>query len=495
VTDFIESGTIPGTESGIYCAKLADRVAEKRPVGNVCLLVCEAVLAQTRRLRRRCDSLPGVKPYTWPASNTYDTGFRWSTGTLLYHLTESLLNTVNDTVDTVEPSATVPIDGGLVTILGTAHVSRASADQVRTLLATGTYDAVAVELCPSRHNALVNPDSLAKMDLFQVIRTGKATMVAASLALGAYQQRLAEQFGIEPGAEMRAAINSAKQYGLPVLLIDREIGTTLKRVYRNVPWWRRLNLFAGLLASVVTHEEVSEEEIERLKEGDVLETTFAQFADQESDLYEPLIDERDRYMAARLQTEAEPGSYQHILAVVGAGHLKGIERYLGQRTERPAELIRQLDAQPVTSRWPKLLPWLIVALLLIGFVIGFYRSPQLGVQLVLDWIFINGGLAALGALCAAAHPLTVVGAFVAAPLTSLNPTVGAGMVTAGIEIYLRKPKVSDFGRLRIDATRLKGWWQNRVTRTLLVFVFSTLGSAIGTYVAGFRIFGRLTGSN
>lgn len=408
---------------------------------------------------------------------------------------ENPLDTIpnTDPASSREPSATVAVKGSLVTVLGTAHISRASADQVRSLLATGNYDAVAVELCPSRHNALINPDSLAKMDLFQVIRTGKATMVAASLALGAYQQRLAEQLGIEPGAEMRAAVDSANQLGLPVLLIDREIGTTLKRVYRNVPWWRRLNLFAGLMASVISQEEVSEQEIERLKDGDVLETTFAQFADQESDLYLPLIDERDRYMAARLQMETEHANH-HILAVVGAGHLKGIQNYLEQDPPRPDRIIRELDTLPAPSRWPRLIPWLIVALLLVGFIIGFYRSPELGLQLVVDWIVINGGLAALGALIAAAHPLTILGAFVAAPLTSLNPTIGAGMVTAAIEIYLRKPKVSDFGRLRKDATHLRGWWQNRVTRTLLVFIFSTLGSAIGTYVAGFRILGRLAGS-
>jgi len=392
-----------------------------------------------------------------------------------------------------EPRLTVTVGDSLVTILGTAHVSRTSADEVTRLLATGDYDAVAVELCPSRHNALINPDSLAKLDLFEVIKSGKAPMVTASLALGAYQQRLAEQFGIEPGAEMRAAVNSARERGMPVLLIDREIGITLKRIYRQVPWWKRLTLFSGLVASVVTSEEVTEEEIERLKEGDLLETTFAQFADQQADLYAPLIDERDQYMAARLRQETDANPPEHVLAVVGAGHMRGIQGYLENPNGAPTELVQALDALPKPSRWPKLIPWVIVALLLVGFGIGFARSPDLGLQMVADWVLINGGLAALGALIAAAHPLTVVGAFLAAPLTSLNPTIGAGMVTAAIEIFLRRPKVEDFGHLRQDATHLKGWWRNRVTRTLLVFIFSTIGSAIGTYVAGFRIFGRLAG--
>jgi pheromone shutdown protein TraB len=158
----------------------------------------------------------------------------------------------------------------------------------------------------------------------------------------------------------------------------------------------------------------------------------------------------------------------------------------------PDHVIERLDQVPPGSKWPKYIPWVIVALVFIGFAIGFSRSPELGWELVVDWVVINGGLAALGALIAAAHPITVIGAFLAAPLTSLNPTIGAGMVTAGIEVYLRKPKVGDFSHLRSDTTTIKGWWSNRVTRTLMVFLFSTIGSAVGTYVAGFRIYDRLS---
>ncbi len=392
-----------------------------------------------------------------------------------------------------EPRADVRIGDSRITLLGTAHVSRASADQVEKLLQSGEYDAVAVELCPGRYNALIDPDALSRMDLFKVFRQGKASMVAANLALGAYQQRLAEQFDIEPGAEQRAAVHYARDNHRPVLLIDREIGVTLKRVLRNVPWWKRFGLFAGLLASVISREEVSEEEIEALKEGDMLETTFAEFAADRQDLFHPLISERDEYMAARLLQEVAANSHENILAVIGAGHLKGVKGYLEQGISDPAATIAELDHLPRPSRWPKLVPWLVVALVLIGFAVGFARSPSLGWQLVMDWVLINGVLSALGALVAAAHPLTVVTAFLAAPITSLNPTVGAGMVTAAVEIYLRKPRVGDFSRLRHDTSELKGWWRNRVSRTLLVFLFSTLGSAAGTYVAGFRIFERLSG--
>ncbi|MGZ0017985.1 TraB/GumN family protein [Nitrosomonas sp. wSCUT-2] len=400
---------------------------------------------------------------------------------------------VDSPAESAEPIKTIQLNECKITLLGTAHVSKASADKVQELIATGQYDAVAVELCPSRHRAIVNPDAMAKMDLFQVIKKGQASMVAASLALGAFQQRMAEQFGIEPGAEMRVAIKDAQTAHLPVLLIDREIGTTMKRIYHNVPWWRRMNLFAGLIASVISKEKFSEAEIEKLKEGDVLESSFSQFAENEKDLFQPLISERDEYMSARLIKECRENNYQHILAVVGAGHLNGMARQLETNAiANPNERIAQLDVIPPASRWFKMIPWLIVALILTGFVIGFMRSPELGTSMVLDWVLINGGLSAIGAAIAFAHPLSILTAFLAAPLTSLNPTIGAGMVVAAVETYLRKPQVGDFNRLRSDTTTLKGWWNNQVTRILLIFILSTLGSAIGTYVAGFRIFEQLS---
>ncbi|WP_456406430.1 TraB/GumN family protein [Thiolapillus sp.] len=392
-----------------------------------------------------------------------------------------------------EPIEELTINDSKLTLLGTAHVSRTSAEMVEKLIESEGYDAVAVELCPSRYNAILSPDSLAKMNLMEVIRSGKASMVIANLAMGAYQQRIAEQFGIEPGAEQRRAIDMARKHHLPVLLIDREIGATLKRTAANLPWWKRWTLFTGLLLSLISREEVEEGEIEKLKEGDMLETTFAEFAHDREDLYIPLIDERDAYMAARLTQEVEENGHEDILAVVGAGHLKGISAKLRERIENPAARIAELDALPEPSRWPKLIPWIIVALVFIGFGIGFYRSPELGWELVWNWVLINGSLSAVGAALAGAHPLTVITAFVAAPVTSLNPTIGAGMVTAAAELMLRKPTVKDFEQLRHDTTHWTGWWKNRVSRTLLVFLFSTLGSAAGTYIAGFLIAGKLTG--
>jgi len=390
-----------------------------------------------------------------------------------------------------QPTKTITLGDCTITLLGTAHVSKKSADAVSEMLNTEQYDAVAIELCPSRYNALIDPDSLAKMDLFNVIRSGKAAMVTASLALGAFQQKMADEIGIEPGAEMKMAATIAQQQKLPVLLIDREVGTTLKRVYRSVPWWKRIELFSGLLGSVMFSEKVSEEEIEKLKEGDILDATFSQFAETSKEIYDPLVNERDQYMAQRLNEDALSGKHKNILAVIGAGHLKGIHQYLSDNLNG-ANSIEELDSIPKPSSWPKLIPWLIVGLVFVGFAIGFQRAPELGWQLVIEWVAINGSLSAIGALIAGAHPLTIITAFIAAPITSLNPTVGAGMVTAAVEAWVRKPRVGDFSTLKEDTKNLTGWWKNRISRTLLVFFLSTLGSAAGTYIAGFRIYDQLS---
>jgi len=378
------------------------------------------------------------------------------------------------------------------TLLGTAHVSKASANEVSQLISSGEFDAVAIELCPARFASLKDPDALAKLDLFQVIKQGKAGMVAANLALGSFQQRVAEESGIAPGEEMKVAIEEATKRNLPLLVIDRDVGITLKRVYRSVPWWQRAGLITGLVGSLFSREKVSPEEIEKLKQGDMLESTFSEFAADSEHLYQALIAERDHYMALRLAQENGDSKYKKVLVVVGAGHLKGLEESLaGHLPADPSEQLEVLRSLPPGNKWLKYVPWLVVALILSGFALGFSRDTGLGLQMVLDWVLINGGLSALGVLIAGGHPLTVLTAFVAAPLTSLNPTIGAGFVAAAAEIFFRKPKVADFSKLREDTATLKGWWRNRVSRTLLVFIMATLGSAIGTYVGGFVVFEQL----
>jgi pheromone shutdown-related protein TraB len=390
-----------------------------------------------------------------------------------------------------QPMRTIRRDGVEYTLIGTAHVSRASAEAVRELSASGDFDVIAVELCQARYDALTAERKWTDLDLYKIIREGKAGLVMANLALSAYQRRIAEQFGIEPGAEMRAAAVAAKEQDLPLQLVDRDLATTLKRSYASVPWYKRLYMMAGLALGMVSSEEIDEESIEKLKEGDILESTFTEFAEQSPELYEALIAERDRYMAASLREKNSGQEGRRVLVVIGAGHMEGIARHLEENESDPVEERKKLDVMPRRSRWPRMIPWAIMALILTGFVIGFTRSPELGWQLVFIWVVINGGLAALGALLARGHPLTVLSALVAAPITSLNPTIAAGMVTGLVESWLRKPRVSDLENLRFDITTIKGWFRNPATRILLVFFLSNLGSAIGTWVAGLRIFSEL----
>ncbi|MGE3774461.1 MAG: TraB/GumN family protein [Gammaproteobacteria bacterium] len=380
----------------------------------------------------------------------------------------------------------MPLDGAAVRLFGTAHVSKASAEAVTREIADGDYDCVAVELCGGRHRAIADPSALAELDLFQVIREGQAPMITATLALGAFQARIAEQLGTEPGAEMRAAIDGAAARGIELALVDRDVGVTLKRIYRNVPWWKRAYLFSGLMASVLAPEELDADGVERLKQDDLLEATFAQFATRAPAIYEPLVAERDRYMAARIEQLVAAGR-RRILVVIGAAHLLGMAALLQARDRAPARTLEVLSEVPPPSRWTKALPWLFALFIVAGIGIGFARNPAIGWELVRDWIVYTGGLSALGTLIAAGHPLTIASAIGGAPLTTLHPAIGIGFITALVEAWIRRPTVGDFTRLRADTAHWRGWWRNRVARTLLVFVLSSIGAAAGAYTMGFRI--------
>ncbi|MEO6798818.1 MAG: TraB/GumN family protein [Rhodanobacter sp.] len=389
-----------------------------------------------------------------------------------------------------QPMERVRRDGVDYVVLGTAHVSRSSMEAVQALLAHEHFDAVAVELCESRAQGMRDPEAFKQMDLFQVIRQGKAGMVAASLVLSTFQKRLADKSGILPGAEMKAAMDGADQRGLPVWLIDREVGTTLKRAWRSVGFWQRFGLLGGLLASIFEREDIAQEEIEKLKQNDLLESAFSEFASGSKPLYESLIGERDAFMAARLREEAarsassEPRS---VLVVIGAGHLKGLCTLLREQQDEPALKVAELAQTPPKARWPK---WLAMGLVLVVFAaIGwaFHRNADLGTQALMAWVLFTGGFAALGALAAGGHPLSIVAAFIAAPIKPFRPGIPAGGISAMVEAWVRRPRVADFDTLRDDIVHWTGWWKNRVARTLLNFILVSIGTLIGEYSAGFQI--------
>ena len=399
---------------------------------------------------------------------------------------------VNDPLQD-QPLARVERDGAEYVLLGTAHVSRASVEAVNALIEREPFDAIAIELCESRARGMRDPEAFAKMDLFQVIRTGKAGMVFASLALSSFQQRIAEQYGIEPGAEMKAAMREADARDLPLWLVDREIGITLNHAYRGVRFRDRMGIVGSLIASVFSREDIDEAEIEKLKQGDILEGAFGEFARESKPLYEALIGERDRFMAARLREESmQHPAAKRVLVVIGAGHLAGVERELDAQQESPRALIEPLAAKLPAPKWPKY--FAVCVMLAIFAAIGFlfWRNATMGWHALRDWVIYTAVLSALGAAIAGGHPLSVLTAAVMGPLKPLRPPgLSSGVFSGMVEAWLRKPRVADFQSLRKDLLHASGWWHNRVARTLLVFLLTNLGTIAGEYLAGIRIFSRL----
>ncbi|HOX72655.1 MAG TPA: TraB/GumN family protein [Dokdonella sp.] len=391
-----------------------------------------------------------------------------------------------------QPIARIVRDGVEYVLLGTAHVSRASVEAVREILDRESFDAVAVELCEPRYKSMRDPASFRNLDLFQIIRQGKAGLVAANLALSAFQRRLAEQFGIEPGAEMKAAIDGAEARDLLIWLIDREVGITLKRAIRSVGFLERLGIIGGLAGSLITREDVDESEIEKLKEGDMLGSMFSEFAKESPPLFEALIAERDRYMTARLREESDAAAstgkpVRRVLAVIGAGHLSGIEQAIAAQAEAPGPLQKALAELPPGSPWPKRIGFAVFAIIAIAIASLFYRGAEFGADALWIWVLCTGIGAAIGTFAAGGHPLSALAGFIVAPLKPFRPGVPVGAASAGVEVWIHRPRVADFDSLRDDVIHWTGWWKNRISRTLLVFVFTNLGMMFGTWVAGFRI--------
>jgi len=385
---------------------------------------------------------------------------------------------------------TIQHKGSTITLIGTAHVSQKSVELVEEKIRTGDYDCIAVELCPPRYENMVNQSWWQNLDIYKILKSGKGSLLLINLALSAYQRRLAEKLGIEPGKEMASAIDLAKENDLRLEVIDRDITTTLQRMYRRVTFWQKLKLVTGLIASIFVGEEITEEQIESLKEGDMLQSMVEEFGEELPPIKEVLIDERDRYMVGKLTQLAEsPDAPKNILALVGAGHLVGMVPAF-EGPPRQEEII-ELEERPTPARTGYYIGWGIGLFILSMFAVGFMRSPELGTDLVITWVVLNGALSALGAALAFAHPLSILTAFVAAPLTSLNPTIGAGMVVGIVESCIRKPRVSDFERIRTDIAQLSMWWHNRVVRVFLIFFFANLGSAAGTFLAGTSIIHQL----
>ncbi len=362
-----------------------------------------------------------------------------------------------------------------ITLIGTAHVSRESADLVGRVIEEEKPDTVCVELCPSRYQAITQKDRWQNTDLVKVIRGKKAFLLLSNLMLAYFQKKIGQKFGIKPGEEMLRAIQVAEATGAQIHLADRDIRTTLSRTWRLMGLWTRIKLLAQFLTSPGAWDDIKEEDIEKMKEMDVLETVLSEIGKAFPEIRRVLIDERDQYLAHEIRTA--PG--KKIVAVVGAGHVPGVQRYWDMPVDM--DMLTQIPPKSTLFRFLKWgLPTLIVGLIIFGF---FTAGMAAGTHMIKWWVLANAILAGLGAAIALGHPLTVLSAIIASPLTSLNPMIAAGWVSGLVEALVGKPKVRDFESLSEDISSLKGFWKNKITRILLVVAFTNVGSALGTFVA------------
>ena len=368
-----------------------------------------------------------------------------------------------------------------IILVGTAHVSRASADLVEKIVEQESPKIIAVELDEKRLEVIKNKNHFENLDIIQILKKKQTFFFIGHLLLSSFQKKISDQTGVSPGEEFRRSIQLVEKKKLELALIDRNIGVTLKKAWRSMGLWGKIKMIFSVFSSE-KQEIVNEEIIENLKNEDELSSLIEEMGKQLPVFKEVLIDERDIFIAGNLQNLAKKNPQAKIVAVVGAGHVPGI---LKKMKEKITE--KQLDycnAIPAASLLSKLAPWIIPILVIGSIIYGFYVGKgEQSTEAIIYWVLANGLLSALGCLIALAHPLTILSGFIAAPFTSLNPIIGAGFVTAFVQAILVKPRVIDFVNIQENASKMSKWWNNRLTKILLVFVLSGLGSAIGTWIA------------
>ncbi|WP_028308249.1 TraB/GumN family protein [Desulfitibacter alkalitolerans] len=367
------------------------------------------------------------------------------------------------------------MDGREIILIGTAHVSKKSADEVEEIIQQEQPDTVCVELCQARYQGITDADRWKNTDIVKIIKEGKALILLINLILSSYQKRLARQFGIQPGQEMIQGIKSAQEIGATLCLADRDLHTTMRRLWRRLGFIGKMKLFFQLMMSMFVNEEISEEELEKMKSQDMLTSALDELSKSFPEFKSIVIDERDKYLAQKIKDA--PGS--KIVAVLGAGHVPGIKDELFKDND-----LEDLSKVPPPSKVMKVIAWSIPVIIIAIIASTFSVDRSAGVDQMISWILWNGSLGALGTLLAFGHPFSILTAFVVAPISSLSPLLAAGWFAGLTEALVRKPSVKDFESLSEDVHSIKGFWRNKVTHILLVVVFANLGSTLGTVIGG-----------
>lgn len=373
------------------------------------------------------------------------------------------------------------LGGRKITLVGTAHVSKESIEEVESTIKELNPDCVAIELDEKRAESIRNPEKFRQLDIIKILRNHEGFLMMANLILSSFQRRMGQNVGVRPGDEMLAAMRVADEMGIPSVMVDRPIQTTLRRAWAKNSFWGKMKLLASLFTSAFSKEEVSPDEIEKLKTDSEMDSMMSELSEYMPVIKKVLIDERDTYLAAGIW--AAKGS--NVVAVLGAGHLPGVVAHLEKMAaaEESAD-VSEISVVPARGIAGKILGWIIPAAIIALIVSGFiYGGRHLGQKMIFEWIAYNSGLAAIFSLIALAHPLTILAAFIAAPITSLCPFIGVGFVTGIVQAFFKKPKVSDMETLQDDVSSLRGWYKNRILRVFLVFILSSIGSSIGSFVA------------
>ncbi|RBW69669.1 TraB/GumN family protein [Bacillus taeanensis] len=360
-------------------------------------------------------------------------------------------------------------------LIGTAHISKKSAEQVKQVIEEERPDSVCIELDQQRYQSIKNGNQWRDMDIIQVLKEKKGSLLLMNLAISSFQKRMAKQFGIQAGQEMIQGIQSAEEIGAKLVLADRNIQTTFSRIWGNIGFTGKAKLLMSIVYSIFSNESISEQELEKLKSQDMIDGMLKDMTENFPSLKVPLIDERDQYLAQKIK-EA-PGN--KVVAVLGAAHVPGIKEQIKKDHD-----LKKLTKRPPKSKTPKIIGWTIPFIIISIIAYTFIANPEAGAQQTISWVLWNGSLSAIGAAVAMAHPLAILTAFVAAPITSLNPLLAAGWFAGFAQAYFRRPSVADFESLADDVTNVKGFWRNKVTRVLLVVLLANIGSSLGTLIGG-----------
>jgi len=393
-------------------------------------------------------------------------------------LTEETIKKENNLSEDVQ---IINKDGREYIIIGTAHISRQSADLVRQVIENEKPDVVCVELDEKRFKALSEKNRWENLDLKSIIRQKQLSTLIVNLVLSSYQKKLGEKLGVTPGTELLEAIETAKEKNIPVELCDREARITLRRAWHSMSLWQKLKLLVGGFGGIFEKQDLTEEKLAELRSKDVLSEMMEELGKAMPVLKKVIIDERDQYIAQKMKES----NGEKIISIVGAGHVNGIIKAL--ESDDKIDL-KAIEVIPKPSPVTKIIGWGIPAAIIGSILfIGYSKGLSEAGDNAIFWILANGIPSAIGALIALAHPFTILASFLAAPVTSLTPLIGAGYVAAFVQAYFQPPIVKDFQHVADSARKISMWWKNKLLKVLLVFILASLGSVLGTYVGLFEI--------